>query len=207
MEDKNKDERMGIYEKANILRKALSFSLQVKGKDSIFVNVLGLFAAFLPVITARCLENLTNGLYEMVKSRSMEAEGRTVLFLFGLLISLYIVQSLFDGLSDYMLRMDTMRTERFVSQIIMECKCNVKFNHIENNDGFRQKLSFVEEYAGEYTARSMQDLILNVQRMIAIISVSLELFHISGMIVVAIFLTCIPSAVLSYMQSDATYRF
>ena len=143
----------------------------------------------------------------MVKSRSMEAEGRTVLFLFGLLISLYIVQSLFDGLSDYMLRMDTMRTERFVSQIIMECKCNVKFNHIENNDGFRQKLSFVEEYAGEYTARSMQDLILNVQRMIAIISVSLELFHISGMIVVAIFLTCIPSAVLSYMQSDATYRF
>ena len=198
---------MGIYEKANILRKALSFSLQVKGKDSIFVNVLGLFAAFLPVITARCLENLTNGLYEMVKSRSMEAEGRTVLFLFGLLISLYIVQSLFDGLSDYMLRMDTMRTERFVSQIIMECKCNVKFNHIENNDGFRQKLSFVEEYAGEYTARSMQDLILNVQRMIAIISVSLELFHISGMIVVAIFLTCIPSAVLSYMQSDATYRF
>ena len=207
MEDKNKDERMGIYEKANILRKALSFSLQVKGKDSIFVNVLGLFAAFLPVITARCLENLTNGLYEMVKSRSMEAEGRTVLFLFGLLISLYIVQSLFDGLSDYMLPMDTMRTERFVSQIIMECKCNVKFNHIENNDGFRQKLSFVEEYAGEYTARSMQDLILNVQRMIAIISVSLELFHISGMIVVAIFLTCIPSAVLSYMQSDATYRF
>ena len=75
------------------------------------------------------------------------------------MISLYIVQSLFDGLSDYMLRMDTMRTERFVSQIIMECKCNVKFNHIENNDGFRQKLSFVEEYAGEYTARSMQDLI------------------------------------------------
>lgn len=207
MEDKNKDGRIGFYEKADILRKALSFSIRVKGIDSILVNVLGWFAAFLPVISARCLENLTNGLYQMVKSKSMEAEDRTVLFLFGLLIGLYIVQSLFDSLSDYMLRMDTMRTERFVSRIIMECKCNVKFHYIENNDGFRQKLSFVEEYAGEYTARSMQDLILNAQRVIAIVSISLELFHVSGVIVAAIFLTCIPAAVLSYMQSDATYHF
>lgn len=207
MENKNNDIKLGISEKVEILIKALLVSLHVKGWDSILVNILGCFASFLPVITARCLEDLTNGLYQMVRDKSFGQEERTVLFLFCMLIGLYIVQALFDCLSDYMLRMDTTRTERFVSYTIMECKCNVKFHYIENNDGFRQKLSFVEEYAGEYTARSMQDLILNAQRIIAIISVSLELFHVSGIIVAAIFLTCIPAAVLSYLQSDTTYHF
>lgn len=207
MDNKKSDNKISFSEKAGILAKAFRVSLRVKGLDSILVNILGCFAAFLPVISARCLENLTNGLYQLVRGENFGEAERTVLILFGTLIGLYIVQALFDCLSDHMLRMDTTRTERFVSRSIMECKCSAKFHYIENNDGFRQKLSFVEEYAGEYTARSMQDLILNMQRLIAIVSVCLELFHVSGMIVAAIFLTSVPAAVLSYMQSDATYHF
>ena len=190
-----------------IVKKALKVSLRVKGWDSILINVLGLFAAFLPVISARCLARLTNALYQMVTGRTLGGGENMVVSLFALMLGLYIVQSVFDCLTQNTLRMDTTRTERFVAKTIMECKCNVKFHYIENHDGFRQKLSFVEEYAGEYTARSMQDLILNVQRVIAITSVSLELFRVSGVIVAAVFLTCIPAAVLSYLQSDATYHF
>ena len=199
--------KLSFAEKAGVLRKALGVSIRVKGWDSLLVNVMGWFAAFLPVISARCLEDLTNGLYRMVRGAGLNDGERQILYLFALLMGLYIVQALFDCLSQYMLRMDTTRTEKFVSRTIMECKCNVKFHYIENNDGFRQKLSFVEEYAGEYTARSMQDLILNVQRIISIASVSMELFRVSGVIVAVIFLTCIPTAILSYLQSDATYHF
>jgi len=199
--------KIPFTEALHIVKKALMVSIHVKGWDSILVNVLGWFAAFLPVISARCLEDLTNELYWMVSGRPLGDGESTVISLFALMLGLYIVQALFDCLTQNTLRMDTTRTERFVSRSIMECKCSVKFHYIENNDGFRQKLSFVEEYAGEYTARSMQDLILNVQRLIAVTSVSIELFRVSGIIVAAIFLTCIPAAVLSYLQSDATYHF
>lgn len=203
----HKKDRLSLREQSSIVKKALRLSIRVKGWDSLLVNVLGWFAAFLPVISARYLEQLTNQLYRLVGGNAFDGIRREIFFLFTMLIVLFVVQALFECLSQHMLRMDTTRTERFVARAIMECKCNVKFHYIENSDGFRQKLSFVEEYAGEYTARSMQDLILNVQRVIAITSVSLELFRVSGMIVAAVFLTCIPAAVLSYLQNDATYHF
>ena len=203
----HKKDRLSLREQSSIVKKALRLSIRVKGWDSLLVNVLGWFAAFLPVISARYLEQLTNQLYQLVGGNAFDSIRREIFFLFTMLIVLFVVQALFECLSQHMLRMDTTRTERFVARAIMECKCNVKFHYIENSDGFRQKLSFVEEYAGEYTARSMQDLILNVQRVIAITSVSLELFRVSGMIVAAVFLTCIPAAVLSYLQNDATYHF
>ncbi len=203
----NKKDRLSLSDNIRVVKKALQLSIRVKGWDSILVTVLGWFAAFLPVISARYLEQLTNQLYQAVSGNSPGYLESEIMFLFTMLIVLFVVQALFDCLSEHMLRIDTTRTERFVAHTIMECKCNVKFRYIENNDGFRQKLSFVEEYAGEYTARSMQDLILNVQRVIAIASVSLELFRVSGVIVAAVFLTCIPAAVLSYLQSDATYHF
>ncbi|MGC2873753.1 ABC transporter ATP-binding protein [Ihubacter sp. mB4P-1] len=203
----HKKDRLSLREQSSIVKKALRLSIRVKGWDSLLVNVLGWFAAFLPVISARYLEQLTNQLYQLVGGNAFDSIRREIFFLFTMLIVLFAVQALFECLSQHMLRMDTTRTERFVARTIMECKCNVKFHYIENSDGFRQKLSFVEEYAGEYTARSMQDLILNVQRIIAITSVSLELFRVSGMIVAAVFLTCIPAAVLSYLQNDATYHF
>ncbi len=204
---KRKKDGLSVGDRIHIVKKALGLSICVKGWDSILVNVLGWFAAFLPVISARYLEQLTNQLYLLVSGNAPGKMEREIIFLFTMLIVLFVVQALFDCLSQHMLRMDTTKTERFVARTIMECKCNVKFHYIENNDGFRQKLSFVEEYAGEYTARSMQDLILNVQRVIAIASVSAELFRVSGIIVAVIFLTCIPAAILSYLQSDATYRF
>lgn len=206
MKDKGKD-RLSFREGQKVLRSALAVSLRVKRWDSLLINVIGCFAAFLPVISARCLETLTNELYRWVRDTEMSGELREIISLFTMLISLYLVQALFDSLSQAMLRVDTTRTERFVDRAITECKCYVKFHYIENNDDFRQKLTFVEEYAGEYTARSMQDLLLNVQRLIAIVSVSLELFRVSGLVVAIIFLTCIPAAVLSWLQSDETYHF
>ena len=50
-------------------------------------------------------------------------------------------------------------------------------------------------------------MILNIQRLISILSVSAELFSVSWIIVSVIFLTCVPAAILSYIQSDATYHF
>lgn len=204
--NENSVSKIPFKEKYKILRKALNVSIKVKGWDSLTVNILGWFAAFLPVISARYLEKLTNELYYLAKGTSIEGINYAVSLLCFLMM-IYIIQALFDCVSQYMLRMDTTRTERFVSHTIMRCKCNVKFHYVESNENFRQKLSFVEEYAGEYTARSMQDLILNVQRIIAIVSVSVELFHVSGLIVAVIFITCIPAAILSFLQSDATYHF
>lgn len=190
-----------------IAGKAFKVSMNVKGKGSIMVSIIGLFAAFLPVISARFLENLTNELYALVTGSEMTREVSTAIWTFAMLIGLYMVQSLFDELSRYTLLMDTTKTERFVARTIMDLKCSVKYRYLENNEGFKQKLTFVEEYAGEYTARSMQDLILNIQRLISILSVSAELFGVSWIIVAVIFLTCVPAAILSYVQSDATYRF
>lgn len=53
--------KLSFAEKAGVLRKALGVSIRVKGWDSLLVNVMGWFAAFLPVISARCLEDLTMG--------------------------------------------------------------------------------------------------------------------------------------------------
>ena len=190
-----------------IAGKAFNVSINVKGKGSVMVSIIGLFAAFLPVISARFLENLTNELYALVTGSEMTREVSTAISTFAMLIGLYMVQSLFDELTRYTLLMDTTKTERFVARTIMDLKCSVKYRYLENNEGFKQKLTFVEEYAGEYTARSMQDLILNIQRLISILSVSAELFSVSWIIVSVIFLTCVPAAILSYIQSDATYHF
>ena len=190
-----------------IAGKAFKVSMSIKGAGSITVSIIGIFAAFLPVISARCLENLTNELYALVTGNDMTGEMSTAISTFAMLIGLYMVQSLFDELSRYTLLMDTTKTERSVARTIMDLKCSVKYRYLESNEGFKQKLTFVEEYAGEYTARSMQDLLLNIQRLISIVSVSAELFSISWIIVAAIFVTCVPAAILSYLQSDATYHF
>ena len=103
--------KISFAEALRIVKKALMVSICVKGWDSILVNVLGWFAAFLPVISARCLEDLTNELYQMVNGRPLGEGENTVISLFALMLGLYIVQALFDCLTQNTLRMDTTRTE------------------------------------------------------------------------------------------------
>lgn len=201
-----KQDKISVSEAFAIVKKALATSIRVKGIASILVNIVGWAVAFLPVISARYLENLTDLLYYHFSGDTLSDGMSSILSCFALLMLLYASQEVYNSLSKYILQKDTIQTKKFISKTIMECKCYADFRFIENDSGFRQKLSFAEQYSGEYTARSMQELILMVQRVLTIVSISAKLFQVNFFIVIILWITCIPAAVLSYLQSDETYR-
>ena len=193
-------------ESMTVLKRALLLSLKVKGAWSLTVSIAGFFAAFLPVVIARYLEQLTNRLQSYALSPAQEQLQR-VLLLFAVLMGLQLLQEIYNGISAYAARIDRVRTRRHIERTVMECKCRAAYHYIENDEGFRQKLSLIQEYAGEQTAKSMQAILLMAQLFLTLCSVSAELFRVSGGVVVLLWATCIPAAWLAWRQSDDTYRF
>jgi ABC-type multidrug transport system fused ATPase/permease subunit len=189
--------------KLRTLLKALSVSISIKGAFSTTVSLLGFAAAYLPVIIADQLRALTDSL------QSLTGTGGSVspsLSIFAAVIGLYFANVIIINIQQYANELDAIRIQQYIKRTIMRHKCEVRYKYIENYDDFQKRLSFIETYAGYNMARCMGNIISILQLAVAFSAAAFTLWKIDPYIVLILFVTSIPAAILSYFQQDETFR-
>ncbi len=195
--------KLSFSETIQVIRKALAVSLKTKTTLSFTVALLGFAFAFLPALISSVLKLFTDEIQSMATGGTYEM--RYVLMLFGALILLHVVQVCFTFISDYSRGCDSIRTQKYLSEHIVNVTCDIKYKYIENQSEFAQKVHFATTYAGNRVAGSIQSIIGWLQLLVTFISVLVLLWSVSPILAVMLFVTSIPAAILSYMQRDETY--
>lgn len=123
-----------------------------------------------------------------------------------LLFLCYGLQLLHNSLDAYFLIEDKISTKRYIKERIIECTCKASYQDLESNEVFREKIAFVESYAGEKVAESMQGILRLIQYLITAVSITYVLAKVHIFIVILLLITSIPAAILTLHQKDETYR-
>jgi len=193
----------GIVNKITTLVRALKISIRIKGVLSIVISMVGFPAALLPVLLADRLRALTDELQILTSGTGSVSYA---LVIFATVAGLYIAQMIIGFLQSYTNGIDEIKIRRFIQRAIMRHKCEVHYKYIENHDEFIKRLEFTNQYAGRTMAQSIGSIIALLQRLVAFIAASFALWEISPFIVLILYITSIPAAILSYMQQDETFR-
>lgn len=206
MADMNtKREKMSFRETISVIGKALTVSLKTKTPASMVIALLGFGFAFLPAIISSVLKSFTNEIQTM--STGGEYELSYVLTLFFTLIGLYVAEVVFGAIREYSLLRDGVRTNKYLCEKILDTTCRVKYKYIENSDDFLQTIQFIDSYAGEKTAHSIQKIISWLQYLVTFISVLYMLLSVNVWIPVILIVTSVPAAILAYLQNDRGYVY
>ncbi len=196
-------EKLSLKENLRVIRKALAVSLKTKTPLSLIVALLGFAFAFVPALISSVLGLFTDEIQTMATGG--EYEMPRVLWLFGALILLHIVQVCFGVISDYSRGCDSIRTQKYLNEHIVDVTCDIKYQYIENQSEFAQKVHFATTYAGNRVAGSIQSIIGWLQLLVTFISILVLLWGVAPVLAIMLFVTSIPAAVLSYIQRDETY--
>lgn len=201
---KERAAKIGLSESLRIVSRALNVSFQTRGTVSALVSILGFGAAILPLLISTALRSFTDTVQRLGtgEAQALSDAFRT----FAALAFLCLLQTFWNSVRSYYSRVDAKNVHRYIKERIMRCTCDIKYKYIDNFDDFKEKVTFADTYAGERVANSMQAVILWVQNLITFISIVLVLLPIDNRIVLLLTATCLPAAVLSYLQKDEDYR-
>ncbi|MNB89326.1 Lipid A export ATP-binding/permease protein MsbA [compost metagenome] len=199
------EEKISFRAMIHIMGRALKVSLKIKTPRSLLINLLGFGAAFLPLLIAKELSNLSNIVLDLYGAGTDKL--LTALTVFGVLVGLYVIQTAYVFAQNYSNATDTLKIQEYIKQSIIKVTCNVKYKYIENYDDFRDKINFSETVTGRRVAESMQAIIVWLQNLVAFITILYALLAVNQWIVILLIATCIPAIILSYNQKDEEYRF
>ncbi len=199
-------EALRMKNNIKVIARALKISIQNKGIFSLIISLLGFAAAFLPVLVSRSLASLTDALQTLTGSPD-SATLRTSLGIFGLVVSLFITQTVFNSIRDYTRETDRIKISQYIKKTVMRHKCNVRYKYIENYDRFSERTEFADSYAGYQVAGSMNNIIGIAQRIITFISVSIALWDVNPYIILVILVTSVPALILAWQQKDENFRW
>lgn len=188
----------------DILWKSLQLGLKVKTPLSMFVSILAIPAALLPLLLSRQLRTLTDLLVGLFANDEKELSGavRGLIFL-GVL---FLLQLLSRFLTEYHAISDKHRTLLFIKEFVLRQVCYVHYSYLENRDDFFKRIEFANSFAAEEMSNNIQAIFLVLQQSVTFISISIALWAIHPALVMILVITGIPAAILSYKQSDETFR-
>ncbi len=189
--------------KLRALMKAFTISIKIKGPISMTISLLGFAAAFLPVLLAARLRTLTDALQGLAGGGGNPSGALTV---FVGIAGIYVVQVIFTNIQQYTNGIDEVKIGRYIKHTIMRYKCEVRYKYIENYDDFQKRLAFIQEYAGYHMAKCIGNMITVLQLVIAFSAAAFALWGVNPYIVMILFATSIPAALLSYFQQEETLR-
>ena len=189
--------------KLHTLIKAFKVSIKIKGPVSMIISLLGFPAALLPVLLAERLRTLTDELQILMGTRSNIAVALNV---FTTLVGVYVAQVVITNIQQYANGLDELKIQRYIKRSIMRHKCEVRYKYIENYDDFQKRIAFSQEYSGHTMARCIGNMITILQLIVAFVGASAALWSINPFIVIVLFITSVPAAVLAYLQQDETFR-
>ena len=189
--------------KMRTLIKAFIVSLNIKGPFSMIVALLGFPAALLPVLLADLLRTLTDELQLLMETKG---NATSALVVFAILVGVYVAQVIIMNIGQYANLLDEVKIQTYIKRTILRHKCEVRYKYIENYDDFQKRIAFTEEYAGRTMARCIGSMITILQLFIAFVATSIALWRVNPFIVIILFITSVPAAILAYLQQDETFR-
>lgn len=187
-----------------VLWRSLRLGMQVKTPLSTAVSLLAIPGALLPLLLSRQLQRLTDLLVALVKAP--EGLAPVVMGSLILLGVLFLLQQLSVFLTEYFSICDHYRTLLYIKEFVLRQVCGVHYSYLENRDDFLKRIQFADTYAAQEMSRNVQALFLILQQMVTFFSIGLALWAIHPVIVLVIIATGIPAAILSYKQSDESFR-
>lgn len=202
---KNDREKIGFIEFLLIIGKAFKISLKTKTPFSVTVSIFGFAMAFVPALISILMKIFTDQIQTLATAEQKSLTS--ALSTFAVLASLYLFRSFFTFLQNYAQESDTVRTNKYIKQVILKYCCELKYKYIENCDHFKERITFADTYAGTRVATSIQATFTWLQDLLTFISVFCLLLGVNVWLVAILLLTCIPSAILSYLQMDEDYRY
>ena len=194
---------LSVRETVQVISKAFRIGLQMKDAFSIIVSVIGLAMAFSATLESLVLQRFTDEIQQMTQHTG--GSLKEAYLLFGILIMIFAAQEIFSFLGGWTKSNDSLRTNRYIRETIIRNSCQVEYKYIDNYDGYKEKIAFAAEYAGEKVAESIQSVFDWITLSITFVSIVLLLGEVSFWIVLMLLLACIPATVLSYLQKDENY--
>lgn len=195
---------IGFSASLRVIGRALAISLKARGLASLCISILGFGMAFVPMLIAQVLRTLTD-MVQAVYGKGT-AQTTAALRVFAALAGLYALQTVFTLARNYYAKVDTMDVQKYIKEHILRCSCNVKYKYIENYDDYKDRIAFVDSFAGYRVANSMQAIIGWLQNLLTLVSLAVVLLKINSLIVFLLIATCAPAVVLAYKQKDEDYR-
>ena len=187
-----------------VVWKSLCLGLKVKTPVSLLISLIGIPIALLPLLLSEQLSKLTDLLFDL----SVNGETKILTALIAMLVLglLFLVNMFYNFLAEYYTIQDNYRTEFYMKQYVLQQVCHVHYSYIENRDDFLKKIEFADTYAVVRIAENIQMLFLIIQKVVTFLSVSIALWKVHPILVVIVLVTSIPAAVISYFQSDESFR-
>ena len=201
---KEQKEKLRFSELWSIIKKAFVLGITSRSKLSKVILCFGFIAAFFPSINALIVEKFTNAIHGLAND---SYSVHSVVILFIILCSIQILTKIFESTQRYFSSIDTQKVRFNIKESVLRIKCIIKYKYIENYDDFSQKIAFVDTYAGERVANSIQNLVIILQNIINFIASIVVLRQVNIWIIIALIATTIPSVVISYFQNDADYSY
>lgn len=191
--------------KKKVIWKALRLGLKIKGVFSLVIGVLGIPAAFLPLLLSRQLQKLTDDLMIMSTGQGVSLTlAMADLFWLG---GIFLLQLLMGFLIDYVEVNDRYKMQMYVKEQVLRHIGYVHYSYLENRDDFLKRIEFADSYAGEEMSASIQGMFTALYQLIIFFSAGAALWAVHPALVFILMATSIPAVVLSFLQSDETFRF
>lgn len=185
-----------------LLGRALVVSYRARGRASCALSAAGFALALLPTLTSATLRSLTDAVQALYATGSgLDA----AVGLLALLVALYLARQGYDCLRAYYAEADTERIMASIRETILRTTCTVRLRYLEGSEDFAERISFVDTYAGEATARSLQSLAAWLQNLVAFTALALIVGSVSPWVVVAIVVTCAPGVAVTFRQQRELY--
>lgn len=194
-----------MFSTREILWKSFQLGLKVKTPVSMLVSILAIPAALLPLLLSRQLQRITDLLVAVAKDGT--ASQKTVVSSALIVLAvLFLLQQLAMFLTEYYMICDKHRTWLYIKEFVLKQVCNVQYSYIENRDDFIKRIEFADTYVVQEMCRNVQSIFSVLQQSVTFISISIALWAVHPVLVIIVVVTAIPAAILSYKQSDDTFR-
>ena len=185
-----------FFDKVGLILKSIGVAFRVKGPVSMVVSVVGFGMAFFPLLISLQLQKLTDEITELFGTSALDISR--VLLTFFVLAAFYLVRTLFGFIQDYTIGVDSVKVQKHLRKHLMEITCDVCYKYVENYDGFKDKIDFIDSVSGERVASSIQSLVLCLQYLVLCVSLIVLLGGVNAWIVVLVLLTSIPTLIATY---------
>lgn len=191
--------------KKKIVWKSLLLGIKIKGPFSLIIGILGFPAAILPLLLSKQLQKLTDDLMILtIGQSSYPVQAMTDLLGLG---GIFLLQLIMRFLLDYVEINDRYNTQTYVKEQVLRQVCSVHYSYLENRDDFHKRIEFADSYASQEMAQSISGMFSTLYQLIIFFSTGAALWIVHPMLVFILIFTSVPAVVLSYLQSDETFRF
>lgn len=195
--------KSGPTDTLRVIGRALGVSMRVKKPYSLVISLAGFPAALIPAAISRYMGRFTDHVQGIYTGRgTMEA----ALGVMALILVLYLLQELLRIGQEYCTEADKAAVELYIQETIMDCSAAVRYQYIENEDDFQDRLSFLEQYGTYKVALSMNLVIRLAQSGLTFVTVAGSLAVIDWRILILLLATGLPAMWLSAAQNAADYK-